>query len=101
MNIFKLVVSYLENLVSVTTSEPMTFFSLSSQGDLRRRFAKFIANISQRQNGYVLLSMLYCFKTCFTWMMCLWSAAIGYLLEEIQIDLNVRFRDQHYAFGVG
>ena len=34
-------------------------------------------------------------------MMCLWSAAIGYLLEEIQIDLNVLFRDQHYAFGVG
>ena len=34
-------------------------------------------------------------------MMCFWTAAIGYLLEEIQIDLNVRFRDQHYAFGVG
>ena len=34
-------------------------------------------------------------------MMCFWSAAIGYLLEKIQIDLNVRFDDQHYAFGVG
>ena len=34
-------------------------------------------------------------------MMCFWTAAIGYLLEEIQIDLNVRFMDQHYAFGVG
>ena len=33
--------------------------------------------------------------------MCFWTAAIGYLLEEIQIDLNVRFKDQHYAFGVG
>ena len=32
-------------------------------------------------------------------MMCLWSAAIGYLLAEIQIDLNVRFKDQHYALG--
>ena len=32
--------------------------------------------------------------------MCFWTAAIGYLLEEIQIDLNVRFRDQYYAFGV-
>ena len=29
-----------------------------------------------------------------------WTAAIGYLLEEIQIDLNVRFRDRYYAFGV-
>ena len=34
-------------------------------------------------------------------MMCFWTAAIGYLLKEIQIDHNVRFRDQHYAFGVG
>ena len=55
---FKLVVSYLENFVSVTTSEPMTFFNISSPGDLRRRFAKFIANISQRHNDYVSLSML-------------------------------------------
>ena len=31
-------------------------------------------------------------------MMCF---CIGYLLEEIQIELNVRFRDQHYAFRVG
>ena len=34
-------------------------------------------------------------------MMCFWTAAIGYVLEEIQTDLNVRLRDQHYAFGVG
>ena len=34
-------------------------------------------------------------------MICFWIAAIGYLLGEFQIDLNVRFRDQHYAFGVG
>ena len=34
-------------------------------------------------------------------MMCFGTAAIGYLLEEIQIDLNVWFRDQHYTFGVG
>ena len=36
MDIFKLVVSYLENLVSVTTSEPMTFFSISGILDLAR-----------------------------------------------------------------
>ena len=101
MEIFKLVFYYWENLVSVTSSEPMAFFIISSPGDLRRRFAKFIANISQRHNEYVLLSMLYCLKTCFTWMMCFWTATIGYLLEEIQIGLNVRFRDQHYAFGLG
>ena len=34
-------------------------------------------------------------------MMCFWTAAIGYFLEEIQMDLNVRLRDQHYAFWVG
>ena len=34
-------------------------------------------------------------------MTCFWTAAIGYSLEEIQIDLNVIFRDQHSAFGVG
>ena len=62
MEIFKLVVSYLENFVSVTTSEPMTFFNISSLGDLGRCFAKFIVNILQRHNGYVLLSMLYCLK---------------------------------------
>ena len=95
------VVSYLENLVTVATSEPMTFFNISNPGNLRHRFAKFIANISQRHNGYVSLSMLYCLKTYFTWMMCFWTLAIGYLLEEIQIDLNVRFRDRHYAFEVG
>ena len=66
MEIFKLVVSYLENLVSVTTSELMSCFDISSLGDLRRRFAKFIANISQRHNEYVSLGMLYCLKTCFT-----------------------------------
>ena len=76
MEIFKLVVSYSESLVSITTSEPMTFFNISSSGDLRRRFAKFIANISQRHE-YVSLSMLYCLKTYFTWMVCLWTAAIG------------------------
>ena len=50
MEIFKLVVSCLENLVSITTSEPMMFFNISSPGDLRRRFAKFITNISQRHH---------------------------------------------------
>ena len=74
---------------------------IRSPWDLRRRFVKFIANISQRHNEYVSLSMLYCLKTCFTWIMCFWTAAIGYLLEEIKINLNVRFRDQHYRFGVG
>ena len=34
-------------------------------------------------------------------MTCLWTTAIGYLLEEIQIDLSVLFRGQHYASGVG
>ena len=34
-------------------------------------------------------------------MMCFWTAAIGHLHEEIQIDLNVRYRDQHCALGVG
>ena len=34
-------------------------------------------------------------------MACFWTIAIGYLLEEIQIDLIVICRDQHYAFGVG
>ena len=62
MEIFKLVTSYLENLVSVTTSEPVAFFNISSPVDLRRRFAKFIANISQRHNDYVSLGMLYGLK---------------------------------------
>ena len=99
MDISKLVVSYLENLFSVTTSEP--FSNISNPGDLRRRFAKFIVNISQRHNEYVSLRMLYCLKSCFTWMMCFGIAAIDYSLEAIQIDLNVRFRDQHFAFGLG
>ena len=30
-----------------------------------------------------------------------WTAAMSYLIEKIGIDLNVTFRDQHYAFGVG
>ena len=34
-------------------------------------------------------------------MMCFLTAAIGYSYNEIQIDLNIRFRDQHYLFGVG
>ena len=33
-------------------------------------------------------------------MICFWPAAIGYLLEEIQIDLNETFRDHQYASGV-
>ena len=57
MEIFKLVVSYSENLVSITTSEPMTFFNISSPGDLGRRFAKFIVNIWQRHNEYVPLDI--------------------------------------------
>ena len=40
MDILKLVVSFLENLVSITTSEPMTFFNISSPGDLRRLLEK-------------------------------------------------------------
>ena len=34
-------------------------------------------------------------------MACFWTTAIGYLIKKIRIDLNVIFRDQHYAFGVG
>ena len=34
-------------------------------------------------------------------MICFWTAAIGYSFAEILIDLNVRFRDQHYTFEVG
>ena len=58
MDIFKLAFSCLEHFVSFTTSEPMTFFNISSPGDLRRRFTKFIANISQMHNGYMSLSMV-------------------------------------------
>ena len=65
MEIFKLVVSYLEGLVSVKTSEPMTLFNISSTGDLHQRFAKFIVNISQRHNEYVSWSMLYYLKHVF------------------------------------
>ena len=102
MEIFKLVVSYSENLVSVTTSEPMTFFNISCPGDLCRRFAKFIVNISQRHNVYVPLGIWCGLKTCFTWNMSFWAAAISYyFIEKIQSDLSVTFRDQHYAFGVG
>ena len=101
MEMFKLVVFSLENLVSVTTSDPRTFFNIANPGGLRRRFAKFIANISQRHNEYMSLGMPYCLKTSFTWMICFWTAAIDKLLEEIQIDINVRFRDQYYAFGGG
>ena len=34
-------------------------------------------------------------------MTCFWTAAIGYLLDDIEIDLNVTYWDQHCAFGVG
>ena len=34
-------------------------------------------------------------------MMSFWTVAVGYLFEEIQIDLNLRFTDQRYAFGIG
>ena len=34
-------------------------------------------------------------------MMCFWTAAIGYLLEEIQIDLNVRFRTSTMRLELG
>ena len=91
MEIFKLVISYLENPVSITTSEPIALFNISSPGDLHRRSAKFIAHISQRHNEYVSLSMWYPLKTRFIWMMSFWIAAIGYLLEKIQIDLNLIF----------
>ena len=57
MEILKLIVSYLENFVSVTTSEPMTFFNIFSPGNLRRHFTEFIENISQSHNGYVTVSM--------------------------------------------
>ena len=33
--------------------------------------------------------------------MSFWTAAISYFIEKIQIDLNVTFRDQHYAFRIG
>ena len=54
MEIFKLVLSYVENVVSVATSERMTVSNISSPGDLRRRLAKFIANISQVIMGMCL-----------------------------------------------
>ena len=87
---------YFKLVVSVMTSELMTFFNISSLGDLHRRFEKFIENISQRHNESVSLSMVYCLITR-SWMMRFWTAAIVYLFEEIQIDLNVRLRDQHYV----
>ena len=34
-------------------------------------------------------------------MTCFRTLGIVYLLDEIQIDLNVTFKDKHYAFGVG
>ena len=34
-------------------------------------------------------------------MKCFWTTAIGHLHENIQIDFNVTFWDQHYAYGVG
>ena len=82
-------------------SELVTFFNISSQGEFRRRLAKFIANISQRHREHVSLGMLYGLKTCFRWMAFFWTAAISYLIEKIRIRLNVTFRDRHYAFGVG
>ena len=44
----------------------MTSFNIASPGDLHRRLAKYIANISQWHNEYVSLSMLLWLKTCFT-----------------------------------
>ena len=54
-----------------------------------------------RHRDHVSLAMLYGLKTCFMWMRCFWTAAIDYIIDKIGIDLNVAFRDQHYAFGVG
>ena len=54
-------------LVSVTTSVPI---NISSPGDLRRHFAKFIANILQGHIDYVSLGMLLCLKAYFTRMTC-------------------------------
>ena len=88
-------------LYLVTTSELMTFFNISGPGEFCRRFAKFIVNISQRHREHVSIGMLYGLKTCFTWMACFSTAAISYLIEKSRIDLNVTFRDQRYAFGVG
>ena len=82
-------------LPGIVTSEP-NVLQHSSPGDLCRRFAKFIENISQRHNKYVSLGMLCGLKIRFTRV-----STISYLLEEIQIDLPVTFRDQHYRFGVG
>ena len=91
----------MELLISVTTSELVTLFNISSPGELRRRFANFIANISQMHIGYVSLCVSYGLKTCFTRMTCFWTAAISYLIEKIRIDLNVTFREPHSAFDVG
>ena len=55
MGILKLIFSYLELPVSVTTSEPVTFFNIVSPGDC----AKFTENISQRHNEYVSLGLKY------------------------------------------
>ena len=58
MGILKLIFSYLELPVSVTTSEPVTFFNIVSPGD----WAKFTENISQRHNEYVSLGILFGLK---------------------------------------
>ena len=42
---------------------------------------KYIANIWQWHNEY-------CLKTCFARITCFWTAAIGHVHQEIQIDLN-------------
>ena len=99
MEILKWWFPILEPLVSLTTSELVTFFNISSQGEFRCRFAKFIAYTWQRHHEHGSLGMLYGLKTCFTWMTCFWTAAINYLFEKIWIHLNVAFRDQHYALG--
>ena len=88
MEIFKLISFLFRKLCLRYIRTHGRFFNISSPGDLRRRFAKFVAKISQRHNEYESLSMFCCLKTCFTWMACFWNAAIGYSIEEIQIDLN-------------
>ena len=63
MDIFELVVSYFG-----TTGlhyELVTFFNISSQGEFRRRFTKFVANISQRHSEHVSLGMLGMFNGMF------------------------------------
>ena len=58
LGIFELVVSYFGTPGLRYEIRTLTLFKISSRGALRRRFAKLIANISQRHDEHVSLGML-------------------------------------------